>query len=584
MPPYSADYASGSSSVFPEAILPSIVVISLLVLITFVGAVIILVRAYKKRKRRRLSQQEKNGPSRVRAGDSIAREADEEDDRVNAPKAGRRFFGSLFSRNRGTGVSKLQPPVAIMTRESKGLSHNVREIVEDESPREHGSVNGRSGDEVGSDYNAGHSREILGMDMYESMAVPVFPIIGKIQRMTGNALSNDLYADRASGAVSTRGHKTPTNSPSVLEWRKLTRIVIPGTPPPWSLRLDTNSSAISLDTDETPVMQDLSPNYENLLGLSPPPPVATALIDRQYPNVAALARSNIPLAKPSSLLSCTYSCGSPPEHIATQYAPTSSGPRRALSWSSNKMASLPDPPRSAAFGSFTGRPKTLKGKGKQSSRGSIESATPTDPPMPLPRGSWSGRSVLVLDDVPENNNNAKKTTLPPLPPQQIDSSPQLTVPKFATTPRIRTPALGPPLDPLLPPTPSILFPARDSTHGSRSDAALPRPYSASRISMASIPSTISSFNAVTVPVNPIHGLSPTPPRPGPPAAVPGERWGGGNIGTLIGGDATEVPDFTERELEMEMARIRDRARKASDERRWKRREEERWRGGDYSWS
>ena len=577
MPPHSADYASGSSSVFPKAILPSIVVISLLVLITFVGAVIIFVRAYKKRKRRRLSQQEKHGPSKVRAGGSIARETVQEGN-VNAPKAGRRFFGSLFSRNRETGVSRFQPPVSIVTGESKMVSHNVREIVEDESQRERGSVDGRTGGEVrlGSDYLPGHSRETLGMDVCESMAVPVFPIVGKIQRMTGNALSNDLYADRASGAVSTRGHKTPTHSSRVPEWRRLTRIVIPGTPPPWSLRLDTNSSAISLATDETPVVQDLSPNYENLLGLSPPPPVAATLIDRQYPNVAALARANIPSTKPSSLLSCTYTCGNPPEHIATQYAPTS-GTRRAPSWSSSKMAPLPDPPRSAAFGTFTGRPKTLKGKGKQSSRGSMESATLTDPPTSFHRGSWSGRSVLELD-VPENN--AKKAALPP---QQTGSSPQLTVPKFATTPRIRTPALGSPLDPLRPPTPSILFSARDTAHGSRSDTAFPRPYSASRMSMASIPSTISSFNAATAPVNPIHGLSPTPPRSSPPAAVPEERWGGENIGTLIG-DTTEVPDFTERELEMEMARIRDRARKASDERRWKRREEERWRGGDYSWS
>jgi len=58
---------------------------------------------------------------------------------------------------------------------------------------------------------------------------------------------------------------------------------------------------------------------------------------------------------------------------------------------------------------------------------------------------------------------------------------------------------------------------------------------------------------------------------------------GESIGTLIA-DTPEVSDFTERELEVEMARIRDRARKASDERRWRRREEERWRGGDYSWS
>ena len=579
MPPYSPDYTSGSSSVFPEAILPSIVVISLLVLITFVGAVIIFVRAYKQRKHRRLSQQEKNRPSKMGAGGSIIRETDEGDN-VNALKTGRRFFGSLFSRNRETGVSRFQPPVAIMTGESKMSSHNVREIVQGGSQRERGSVNWRTGDavRVGPGYHARYSRETPDMDIYESMAVPVIPAVGKIERMTGNALSNDLYADRASGAVSPRENRTLTHSKSVPEWRKLSRIVIPGTPPPWSLRLDTNSSAISLATDETPVVQDLSPNYENLLGLSPPPRVATALIDRKYPNVAALARANIPSAKPSSLLSCTYSCGNPTVHIATQYDPTSRS-RRTLSRSSSNMAPLPDPPRSAAFGSFTGRPRSSKSKGKQSLRDSAESTTPMDLPIPFHRGSWSGRSVLELD-APEDNT--KKATLPPLPPQPINSSPQSTVPKFATTPRIRTPALGSPLDPLLPPTPSILFSTWGISHGNRSDAALPRPYSASRISMASIPSTISSFNAVTVPANPIHGLSPTPPRSGPSAAALEERLGE-SIGTLIA-DTPEVSDFTERELEVEMARIRDRARKASDERRWRRREEERWRGGDYSWS
>ncbi|CUS14976.1 unnamed protein product, partial [Tuber aestivum] len=118
---------------------------------------------------------------------------------------------------------------------------------------------------------------------------------------------------------------------------------------------------------------------------------ASTLIDRKYPHVAALARANIPSAKPSSRLSYTYSCSNLTEHIATQYNPTSR-PRRASERSSRNITSLPDPPLSAAFGGFKEGPNTSKGKGKRASRDSAGIATPKHLSIPTHRRSWSGRS------------------------------------------------------------------------------------------------------------------------------------------------------------------------------------------------
>ncbi|KAG0123295.1 hypothetical protein HOY82DRAFT_619377 [Tuber indicum] len=563
MPPYNSNNSSGSSSVFPEAILPSIVVISLLVLITFVGAVIIFVRAYKQLKRRRLSQQEKNKRGRVKDGGGTMRETDEVKD-ADTPKTGRRLFRNLFSRNRETAASRLPPPVAIMTGESRGLSQNVREMVEDWFHREREATNG---------YGIRPAREPPSMGMYEGVTAPVVPVAGKIERMTGNVLSNDLYTHRASGTAPSRGDKIPTHRQSVEEWSKPTRIAIPRTPPPRPFEHDSSYSPMSHATDETSAVNDLSPNYENILGLSAPPPVATSLIDRRYPNVAALARANIPSANPSTRLSYTYSRSSHTEHISTQYNPNSRS-RRAPYRSSRDMVPLLDPPLSAAFGGFKGGPKTSKGKGKQVSRDSVESATPEHPSIPSHRRSWSGRSVLELDDT-EHNTESPPQPPPPLP---TDSSPEPTLPKFATTPRLRTSAVGSPSHSLLPP--ALLMPPStpDTSRSNHPDVALSRAHSISKRSIASIPSTISSFNAIAAPVNPIHGLSPTPPRLASPPVAGSDEVLGRSIGSLIA-ETTEVSNFTERELEMEMARIRDRAKRASDERRRKGREEHRRRGG-----
>ncbi|RPA92702.1 hypothetical protein L873DRAFT_1708743 [Choiromyces venosus 120613-1] len=565
---YSPDNVSESSSVSLKVIVPSVTVISLLVLITFTGAVIIFARAYRQRKHRRLLQ-EKNRRGGLEAGGNIVGEIDEVEN-VNAPKTGRRFFRSPFSRKRETTLVRVPPPVAT-TRESKTLSQNVREIVEDGFQMERGSVNGRTEGtvRVGHGYGVRHARETPGTEIYESAAVPAMPVVGKIERITGNALSNDLYTIRASGAASTKGDRTPSRRQSEPELGKRTGIAIPRTPP-GSLKLDTNFPPISPATDETSAVQDLSPNYENILALSPPPPMETTLIDTKYPNVAALARANTSSAKPSNRLSYTY-CGSNlTEHIATQYNPASRS-RRAPSRNSENMAPLPDTPLSAAFGGFTERRKPSKGKGKRVSRDSVESGTPNDQqPVPFHRRSWSGRSVLELD-APEDD--AKKETSPPPPAQPTDSTPPSTLPEFATSARLRTSAVGSSPGPLPPPILPIPPSASDITRGNHLDAALSRTYSTSKASVASMPSTISSFNTATAPINPIHGLSPTPPRAaGPPATVSDEILR--SISTVIT-DTTNVSNFTERELEVEMARIRDRARRASDERRGKRREEER---------
>ncbi|KAG0638125.1 hypothetical protein HOY80DRAFT_193881 [Tuber brumale] len=530
---------------------------------TLQAPLIIFVRAYKQLKRQRLSQQEKNRRGRVKDGGGTMRETYEVDN-VDTPKTGRRLFGSLFSRNRKAAASRFPPPVAIMTGESRGLSQSVREMVEDWFHRERGDTDA---------YGVRHTRETSGM----GATVPAVPVAGKIERMTGNVLSNDLYTHRASGTAPTRGDKTPTHRQSVEEWSKLTRIAIPRTPPPRPIEQDSSYSPMSHATDETSAVNDLSPNYENILGLSAPPPVATTLIDRRYPNVAALARANIPSANRGTRLSYTYSRSNLTEHISTQYNPTSRS-RRATYRSSRDMVPLLNPPLSAAFGGFKGGLKTSKGKGKQVSRDSVESATPEHLSVPSHRRSWSGRSVLELDD-PEHNTEGTPQPPPPLPPLPTDSNPQPTLlPKFATTPRLRTSAVGSPSHSLLPPALLIPPSTPDISRSNHPDVALSRAHSISKRSIASIPSTISSFNAVAAPVNPIHGLSPTPPRlASPPAAGSGEL-SGRSIGTLIA-DTSEVSNFTERELEMEMARIRDRAKRASDERRRRGREEQRRRGG-----
>lgn len=104
-----------------------------------------------------------------------------------------------------------------------------------------------------------------------------------------------------------------------------------------------------------------------------------------------------------------------------------------------------------------------------------------------------------------------------------------------------------------------------------------RSFSDSKLSVVSVPSTISSVSTF-VGRNTIGGLSPTPARhsvwntPDYEDAIGSHRYSAG--GSTVLTETSETSNMTETEIEMEMRKIRERARRASEERRGSRRRNE----------
>lgn len=117
--------------------------------------------------------------------------------------------------------------------------------------------------------------------------------------------------------------------------------------------------------------------------------------------------------------------------------------------------------------------------------------------------------------------------------------------------------------------------------GGPDDFILPMPMfrscSNSKMSVVSVPSTISSVSTF-VGRNTIGGLSPTPARhsmwntPDYEDTISNNRKSAG--GSTVLTETSEISDMTEAELEMEMRKIKERARRASEERKGSRRSEE----------
>lgn len=109
-----------------------------------------------------------------------------------------------------------------------------------------------------------------------------------------------------------------------------------------------------------------------------------------------------------------------------------------------------------------------------------------------------------------------------------------------------------------------------------------RSFSDSKMSVVSVPSTISSVSTF-VGRNTIGGLSPTPARhsvwntPDYEDVISSHRYSAG--GSIVLTETSETSNMTEAEIEMEMRKIRERAKRASEERKGSRRRNEEDQGG-----
>lgn len=564
---------------------------------------IIFVRAYRKR-RRRSSDVEKQDAG---AGRAEERGIANHGRHGSIAKSGGRSPG-VFDRPGGA----IRPLPHAAKRESRTLPEEARKVVDQEFHK--GRSGGREGVEravtAGQGYTVRHAHETSGTEVHESSGIPAVPIIGKIERITGSVLSNDFYSDRASGSGHSRSNSVNTaGEPKRHSYPLLsTKDIAPAPSPHRPLTLDTDLSLVSPET-EISTSHDFTPSsaHTAVFKTLSPPPAAPNAIALKYPNVTALVRAN-PSAesskrssnrssnRSSSRFSYTqfYSGTNLAEHISTQYNRLKE-PRKSPQTPPKDAASperVPDPPLSAAFGGFTIARKPSRST--RLSHGSTGLTSPIEEPVGkghAHRLSWNGRSVLELDAPGASNQYnppppASSSQSRPQMLRRIDRSLELATPpappppppKFATSPRIRTSAFGsrrhkdyPPLPPI-PPDPSDIA-------GGPGELILPtfmsRSASNSKVSVVSVPSTISSFNTITGRTT-VGGLSPTPARHSQRNTPDYEDAGSSSNRKSVGGstvltETSEISNMTEAELEMEMRRIRERARRASDERRGARR-------------
>lgn len=542
--------SSGSTtkSVSPKAIVPAVTVVGVFVLIILAAVVFMILRAYKRRRQRRGLRLPRGLDTENDAG--VWREGDWDKHVRN---------GRLTRDSRQLQAERAEdfsePPSA--ARRDAEPPWDAREIVGQGFQRgalvaANGAVNVRRGYEIGVAEErrlSVHAAEIA-LGVAPSVHSSHAPNVGKIERMTGNQLSNDLYSDRPSGH-SREGRESLAAT---------------------QLRIDTSMFAsyklgAEITSPATTVASwgfEISPNG-TYTALAPAPAPAPAPSPSQlaasYPNVAALARVNVtvssePVSKRQSNRPAFF--GREPciaEHIASQF--NSSRHKRVNEGStarrSSSIKSLA-PPLSAARGGFTGlrRYESKASSASQISQVSQESSISTfrhgtleekeepPPPPPLPKSfilappptkpkrSWTGRSVLLLDDAPPS---ARKKTLHP-PAEHKPSS-------------RRTSAA------------ENFFGLIEHGGG----ASIQRNGSTSKASVSSMPSSISSLSTLQA-----GGLSPTPARRPP-------RTSRTTTATTTD-DSDAMSSMTEEELQVEIQRIRQRARRASEERNARRRKAE----------
>ncbi|KAI5845821.1 hypothetical protein DFP73DRAFT_403650 [Morchella snyderi] len=628
------DSSAASSSVSPKVIVPSVTVIALLVLITLIGAVIIFVRAYKKR-RRNQADAEKQDEESVNATTA----ADTKTSRHRRSGTSSSAGGGGGGGGGGVGFRDTEDVISPVPRAAH--SHQeVRDIVEQGFRRSRRSGDG--GVERGVVFGQGYG---VWNGPGQQEAEGAAPVIGKIERIMGNPLSNDFYTDRASGSGHSRNNSaakaaaaaakekqrdSKRHSYPVVSMKNVPLRTSSARPTTAALELDTNLSPVSLDGTELSTARDFSP-YSGDSGLFKslsPPPAAPAAIALRYPNVTALVRANIPgesASKRSSFRSSHRTSNrfsytqlhdgtNLSDHISSQYSRSKKEQKSPSPIHIENVSTpdpLPSPPAWAAFGGFGefGASRNSRSSSSQPSRISIlSSGTDKSAEQSVKshghghRLSWTGRSVLDLDPAPPPVPSKHSPTPPPPPPRiapsfssssssptpsspsrplrrkdrNIPMEPPTSPPKFATAPRVRTSAFGPsrqrnyPQLPPIPPDPEdvasgqLFLPTLMSRSGSNS-----------KMSVLSVPSTISSFNTINTITRSNTGLSPTPARqytprntPEPVAVAPDAASSRRSIGaSTILTETSETSNMTVAELELEMRKIRDRAKRASDERR-----------------
>ncbi|KAI5858992.1 hypothetical protein BZA05DRAFT_414735 [Tricharina praecox] len=478
---------STAESVSPRVIIPAVTVVGVLVLIIIAGAVYAIVRAHKRRQRRRGQRLSRGDEEAGGFDDSegVWREGNWDNYVRNGrlTRDSRQMKGMVFS---GRSDTIIRQPESAATRSPRPPSWDARDLVGQGFQR--GSLGGANREvNTGRGYEIGHMADVYDPSDAKGGSVhvaevslgihPAFrtspPGSSKIERMTGSRLSNGMYEDRPSGS-----REGSNSGSSGLSYPQL-NINIPSTLP-------------DLNTDISPtttIWSQFSPHSAGGLGgtqLAPPPATAA------YPNITALAKVS---GSRSSIQTTSFYIRdqSISEHVATQFAPARRESRRerssaAYSGSSHMRRNSSTrtrklvPPLSAAFGGFTGLTR-YDSKASRASRASSistfrhgtleeeeenENVPPLPSPTPKQRRSWSGRSVLLLDEFPKKS---AQTTATPL----------------SGSPRIGS-YLG------------SSIPEADGGEDLR------RTTSASKVSISSMPSSVSSFNTMYA----AGGLSPTP--------------------------------------------------------------------------
>lgn len=444
--------ANPNAAVPSNIVVPTVAVASVLCLIAFVGAVVLFVRAYRARKRRKEHEGRVAERRRRRRGERRGGDKPPVTTASAAPALRRggegKFPGGPLSRRDMFADLPLsppppQPPPPPKQQAAKPASHG-RRALEDRYQR------GRIVDSIaegmalcGPAYSATHyHHHAPGIETSEGV-FPAVPVVGKAERILGTPVSSDLYADRATWG--------PWQAAAHIRRQHNDAAHIRGAPsPPPSCPLPRTPCTDRAEAScETP--PPAQPRAQSLPPSPPPPPTPPPVtIEEKYPSVGKLARANSPVGKPPGRLSYTLSVSNnPTEHIYTQHSHPSPPhrhrqhqqhrSRRSIASSHSSMQVLLDPPSPAPLS-----PAPLGSPFLNPRRATADSGVRTC--------SWSGRSVLDLD--------------PPLPP---------------TT-------------------------GTDLDYAGSSEPQLYRCYSAKSYSSAS------SFNTLTHTVVPLHGLSPTPPR------------------------------------------------------------------------
>jgi len=436
--------SSTTESVLPKA---AVTVITVVVLIIFAIAVFMILRAYKRRQRRG----ERRASGRLETGfrDGTWRGRDLESNTpvarvVEISKSSHPWKGGNLA------AQNIRSPEPAAWRTHRPRSWDSESSVGQELQRRVASV------ELG--YEVSNSDAALGGAHAEEIALGMAPSIhrsspsiSKLERLTGNQLSNDIYEDRTSGQGQSRdsnGLSLRNEDKEIFNYPKLnTNIPFTLHQPHLFLYTDLSPSTTIGDYEFSPISPTSVAETTALAPPPPPPPPTSAKkIAVAYPNITALTQAN--LAASNSVHSKQHSNRTSfsfreqgqniTEHIASQFNPAkrgrlrqafNSGRRRSSSRSTRNLA----PPFSAAFGSFTELDRYQSRDSRASSISAFRFGTTVEdepPPLPTPtaieRHSWSGRSVLLLDEVSRWAGRRSKTPIHSVDEDQIEGKPNLT--------------------------------------------------------------------------------------------------------------------------------------------------------------